>query len=589
MKKRLLTILMICLLLAGCGNKNAEEQPVTEATDGWYQQGSEVENQTGGAVRMYHVQTGSVTDLTMIGNRVALIEKGESTKITVMEPSDGTVLAQLDLGTAAIGLQLVYNAFAYYETNTKEAIYIDCNLQEINRYRLPDDMEGEPVFALDSSEIYYCVGQDIKAFDTNLGIVRPVRNHTCKSQKLTGVYFGGAVLSCNLEYEDGTVSNIYLSAETGEMFCKDEKITQLTTNQTKYICMRQDGTVRQYVFGTVDGEAGNMELPQNVNIAPSVKAGGIATYLCDNAGKVDLAFYDTASGMKTAALSVEGLGQVLTGYTDDNGLWFLAEKDGVQNLYYWTFELSAVADETVYSTELYTAENPDEDGLEECEDAAEELSIKYHVDVRIWEDAIYDDAEYVLTPEYQTAAINRMLGELESVLARYPDRFFYRSTSTMLRICIVRDIDGELKGVQYRHRNDPCIILAVGCDVQSEFDKAMGYVINTRVLGKSPILDEWSSLNPEGFVYGETIDDAYLAGENRAFADKTSMNSITDDRSVIFFQAMQADNAEMFKSPIMQEKLKLLCMGIRDAWGWNEVKDTFLWEQYLTEPLAPQS
>jgi hypothetical protein len=36
----------------------------------------------------------------------------------------------------------------------------------------------------------------------------------------------------------------------------------------------------------------------------------------------------------------------------------------------------------------------------------------------------------------------------------------------------------------------------------------------------------------------------------------------------------------------MQAKLKLLCLGIREAYGLEKSAETYLWEQYLTESLA---
>ena len=172
-------------------------------------------------------------------------------------------------------------------------------------------------------------------------------------------------------------------------------------------------------------------------------------------------------------------------------------------------------------------------------------------------------------------------------MARYPDRFLYKSTNNVLRICIVRSVDGELKGGHFRWGSNSYIVLAAGCNVQEEFDKAVGYVINSRILGRSPLMDSWTTLNPEGFTYGETADDTYLGGEDQAFPDAIAMNSVTDDRAMVFYHAMNPDNGQMFQSPIMQAKLKMLCQGIRDAWGWENEKEVFPWEQHLNESLAP--
>jgi hypothetical protein len=49
---------------------------------------------------------------------------------------------------------------------------------------------------------------------------------------------------------------------------------------------------------------------------------------------------------------------------------------------------------------------------------------------------------------------------------------------------------------------------------------------------------------------------------------------------------MEPDNSAMFQSETMQNKLNMLCRGIRDAWRLEDKKDIYPWEQYLTEPIA---
>jgi hypothetical protein len=42
----------------------------------------------------------------------------------------------------------------------------------------------------------------------------------------------------------------------------------------------------------------------------------------------------------------------------------------------------------------------------------------------------------------------------------------------------------------------------------------------------------------------------------------------------------------MFQSETMQNKLNMLCRGIRDAWRLENETDIYPWEQYLAEPIA---
>ena len=65
-----------------------------------------------------------------------------------------------------------------------------------------------------------------------------------------------------------------------------------------------------------------------------------------------------------------------------------------------------------------------------------------------------------------------------------------------------------------------------------------------------------------------------------------SMSFPKEDRARIMEFAMTEGNAACFQSKTMQAKLKLLCQGIREAFGLRKSPETFLWEQYLNESLA---
>lgn len=195
----------------------------------------------------------------------------------------------------------------------------------------------------------------------------------------------------------------------------------------------------------------------------------------------------------------------------------------------------------------------------------------------------------MLEAEYQVSAINSCLDDVEAVLDSLPEDFLYKSVRDMIRICIVRSVDGQVAAAQCWFDKDAFIVLSVGVDVETELLKAIGSIVDVHVLGNSSRYDYWYKTNPEGFVYGDesTYSDDYLTGKSQAFVDKESMDSAPVDRSRIFWQAMQKDNEAMFQSKAMQAKLKAICRGIREAWRWEKKTEVFPWEQYLNKPLAP--
>ena len=112
------------------------------------------------------------------------------------------------------------------------------------------------------------------------------------------------------------------------------------------------------------------------------------------------------------------------------------------------------------------------------------------------------------------------------------------------------------------------------------------------MLGNSRDYDEWKKLNPEGFDYDynyyvyKTHDSEYLSDENRYFADAYAMTFPHEDRCRLFVHAMLDANADLFATDAMQAKLKRMCQGIREAYGYERDGNTYVWEQYLNISLA---
>ena len=76
-----------------------------------------------------------------------------------------------------------------------------------------------------------------------------------------------------------------------------------------------------------------------------------------------------------------------------------------------------------------------------------------------------------------------------------------------------------------------------------------------------------------------------MTGEFRCFADEAATQSVLEDRSRLFYAAMQTDAAELFAASAMQKKLLCMCEGIREAYGLEKIAEPFPWEQYLDTPL----
>lgn len=595
MKRILLTLLVLAVLLTGCANTAEQEMTAdtaaTEPVDtGLYIPDSPVEQQTGGAVKAYALEQTGYYGLSSIGDRILLLCGQGQTQMQALSgemciPS-GSVELPVDLREG--GGQIINNGVAYYDTQSNEAVFLDSQLSEIKRISLPEGIQGMPVFAPDAGEIFYCLGQEIRGMDTQLGISRLIKSHSCETQMLQGTYFDGKLLLCSATDAMGEQNTLYISTENGMTHSDDKSITYLSTYEDQYLVERTDGTVRQWIYGSLDAEPGLLNVADDTVIS-AAQLGGAVGVVTDDTG-THLSFYELHTGKKTAAVTIAGFAEPVCLLPDrwSGSVWILTGEGAAQpqTLLRWNVKASAVMEETVYTGPVYTAQAPDKEGLEALQDRVDGLNRQHVTAIRIWQDAVKTNGGHVLEPEYQTGAIEACLNDLEQVLSIFPEGFLRKSVNTKIRICIVRSADGKAEATRFWDDGDAFVILPCGVDVKTEFIKAMGYIVDSHVLGNSPVLDQWQSMNPEGFDYGSQMQESLLEGQNRAFADAASMSAVTEDRARIFYEAMQADNAAMFETQIMQGKLLLLCQAIRDAWRLERKTETYPWEQYLTQPIA---
>lgn len=573
MKRTILVFLLLALCLFGCAAQETVPpitQPAEQNIPSWHMPEAQLHE----AVQAYRPSDG-VRALLRFNDSLLVV--GESA-LTLL--SDGTPVATASTDTDAAVGQVLTDGYGCYSPNGNALLLFDRQLQPKGSYPLPEQPDGLPVIAPDGKTAYYCIGPEIRAYDLELKITRKLKFTTCSAQALTGIWLDGALLSCAVTYDTGEETVMYLSTADGTVTHTDAGIAWLSTAADAYMLQRKDGSVRQLICGDTATAPSDLKLPETDVVFPAIGLGGMASFGPDNT----LAFYDAATGKRTAAVTLSAPVAVTCAASAEDRLWF---SDGKQ-LYCWDITKTPVKDETVYKTPLYTRDKPDTAGLTQCQTRADALSAEHGVQILLSEAAVAAPGDYVLESEYQTADITAMLDAIEAALKIYPAGFLKTSAKNGLQLCIVRSVSGGAEPTFYWDNATPYIILPAGCDAADGLAMGLGYVINSRVMSASTKLDKWLNLNPKKFSYGDTPDDAYLAGEDRAFADAMSATSATEDRSRIFHQAMKPDNAETFASETMQKKLEMLCVAIRDTWDWKKSAETYPWEQYLNESLAYQ-
>ena len=596
MKRLWILLLAACLLLAGC-KKQPPAPEITEATDPGgqrlYVPNSPVEQGTGGAVRMYKLPEDTYFDITGIGaNVLALGQKG----LTLMTGEQAEVVATLETGeiTPLSVLNTHATGFAYYCPNTRLVKVLNPQLQTVTQLVLPNTVMGNPVISLAKYEVYYSTGTEIRALNMNTGISRLLRQQTVAKLTLLGAYFSGDVLLCQFTNEAGAAQLAYISTQTGQTLNGGQGISNLQTNDADYFAYWLDGTVRQTVFGTRGGASQSF-------IAPALPEGniggrvalpamrGIVDYTETENG-LELSYYDLNTGKRTSGVMIPGMKSPAKLHSDGANVWILPA-DQENALYRWELSKSRIQEDTVYTGPLYTAENPDIQGLAQCRQLADDYQKQYGVKLLFWQDAVARAGGHTLVAEHKTQVINQFLADIQPVLAQFPDKFLLKTVEKgWLQIALVQSIDGDKDWVQFWEDGDCWILISVKADAAKALIQGMAYGIDSHVLGNSRKYDTWNQLNPKGFAYStantaETMSK-YLDPISRVFADALATTYPHEDRCRVFYNAMLPGNGDMFVSPYMKQKLLRVCTAIREAYGLEKKTETYIWEQYLDTSLA---
>lgn len=627
--KFIVSILLAAALLAGCSSvgHQAEEEttpetrqtlaaqmttPPAENTEpGTYLPGSPAEIQTNGAVRAFDPGVEVCMGILPFGDGILLFSGRETTTLTLLKGENMAVEAQktLDCTLAAsdTGIQVNEQGIAFYDDVRHCVVFLDTELQETESISLPDEMLGNAVIAPDWRMVYYCTDAAVCAMDLDTGISQILKEQTAQWQGISGIFLNGSVLECYRVNADSTGETVYLSAQTGQTLCSSKTICYLATDEERYFASFYDGSVDICLVGETDREQKTLRLPENAMVFPMLSMNAVV-YQQNDGKTLELSFVDLYEGKRTGLLSLAGTPTLLMAAASDSKVWMLCEDAGKEILYCWDPALSPVHDETEYTAPYYTAEQPDRAGLNRCKTCSAALGEKYGVNILIWEDPLqFQPFDYQFEAEFRVEAYERDLAVLETAMNRFPEGFFQQAVegtgSGTLTVSLVRSINGDrelgnlmqIGGVQYWIDESAYLALAMGGQLEQMFYHELSHVIDSRVMSTCGAYDDWEALNPVDFSYdygylaNENREDfQYLEEETRAFIDIYSMSYPKEDRARIFEYAMMPGNESFFVSEIMQEKLRTICLGIREAFSL-ETAASYPWEQYLTESLPGDS
>lgn len=618
MKRALIGLLAVLLLLSGCNTKQPPEtiatqpQQTTASTTPTgpllHVSESTLEQSTEGAVRAFTPEMGWLVTYGFMGEYPVLVTCTDAGDcwFTRMDPVTGQVLARgLASGNAALGnaMAMNENRLAYLDVDQNAICVLDENFREVNRIRVADPMEGNVLVSEDLSTVYYATQGQIRALELSTGISRLVLQLSDAVILPESLLFSDTVLCCSV-VDDYRSYTGFFSVEDGRNLGSDTGTLSMESHGETYLTRRLDGPVLEVLMGNRGEEIRSVDVADAYSSIYLLKNSGFLLEVLHEDTGARLRLLDNIQGNCKAQILLDAIMWVSTIHEDSDGnIWFLTTDPGMDRDLLCCWTPGGQSDDVVRIGKRYTAEDPDLEGLARCQTWAEELEERFGVEILLHTEPI-EPGDYAFTYEFQVSEIENGLAILEAAMSKFPEGFFRTAAkvteSRKFYISLVRSIEGtqyntvnDAVGLQYWIEGDAYMALVASADVEKAFYHELSHAMDTYVYAKSIHYDFWEDCNPKGFDYDYSYDDyldhwdsPWLEDETRAFIDTYSMTYPHEDRARVMEYAMSDGNADYFRSETMQAKLKQLCLGIRQAFGWKKYEGTFFWEQYLNESLA---
>lgn len=591
--KRLLWVLPLLLILCGCGAEAPPTEP--EPSPGLYEPGNHVEDLTHGAVRAFPLGEYDYQALAMLGEDYLLFGKDSLTLLSGENLTPVTTVSAPGLPLPGSGqVQINDSGICYYSQTEQTVVFLGSTLLEVGRLHLTEEITGTACLSPQWNKLYYCIPGSIRVLDLGTGMSTTLKTLTTSQNSITGILQSGKYLRCTTMTQTGTYSYSLISTETGQTLYEGEKFGTIVSGGKSYCHSALLGPVQEFVFGKGDGKpssiffrAGETVLPLPVNYA--------LLHLQEGMNALTLQYYDLESGLRSGQVFLPADWKIENICGDGEYIWFSYG----DTLYRWDPKLSPTNDPKICTDVHYTRQEPDEAGLSALEERIAQMEQKYGFDI-LWREeaaAVIPWEGYRFETEYVPQVYEQALTELGLVLQDFPEGLFLQAaewTGNPPQLVLVRGIYGEPEqgtlqsapSIQYQLDGKAYLAISLWADVDRAFCHGVSHLVETRILSTCTAYYEWNTLNPAGFQYDNNYitnqnrqDEQYLQEADRSFIDMYSMSFAIEDRARIFEYACLPDNEVYFTSPTMQEKLRRICNGMRQAFGLQF--ENYPWEQYL--------
>lgn len=614
--KQYLLAALLCFLLCGCTQDPLPTEtaptaaPPEEALPAasMYAPGHPLEIPD--VLQVYPLSISNVQGMRAFDGGVLLFSGHGATTLTLLTGGELTVAAShtldFQLDQEDPSLRFHGDTLSYFDPVRRETVVLDSSLKSLRQIALPEDAVDAPILSHDRTTLYYCTSTAIRAWDLESGIRRAVKELSYESQRLVGLHSKDTLLQCRVT-DNGSTKDLFLTTDSGILQTQWDGSVSLVTASDRYYAALPTGNLQTLVFGSAEIPS-QVLYPEDLTgqccFLPDIHTAAVWTVLDE--GSVTLSCYALGSGICRGTLTLpqyQNPKSIVCG--SGTSLYILTEDPEADRdtIYRWEVPEGSAGSPS-YTAPYRTAGDPDLEGLAQCQRYAAEIGAKYGLEILVWEDALsVQPWDYVFEPEHQVGVLMQELQLLDQRLSQYPQEVLTATAShfTRLAIALVRQINGSpasgsldtATGVQFFDGTDAYVTIAVGKYARQALYHELFHVMETHLLNETSAFDDWDILNPAGFAYSYNYSPrqdsgVYLNGESRAFIDTYSMSFPKEDRARILEYAMLPQQQDLFSHKILQEKLKKLCFGLRQAYGLRKSPETFPWEQYLEESLAYQ-
>lgn len=611
-----LLLLLLCLLLCGCTPKAQtpdappsttppETVPVT-----MYAPDSSLEQAHSGALRVYPLTLRKVQGFRTMGEDLLVFSGYGATTITCLTGPELTILSSItldfELDPEDPSLRVQNNSFSFFDPAQGEFLTLNRQLEVTRRIGITQPLTGSPILSNDGRFLYYCTDQAVLEWDQQTGVHRKIKEMCYESQELTGLHRNDSILQCRIR-DQGDIQTLFFDIADGRTGYQGDGDIFFASQGQNYYAILPGDTREQLVFGRADAQAQLLyprDLSAKTFCLPGSHAAVTAAIGDDDA--ILLTYYDLSSQYGPAELTLAPLQMPKDIGSCSGGYVYILSYDPERDcdtLYRWEVPKITADDRCGYTEDFSKSKTADPSSMEQLRQFASQIGTKYGLQIHIGEDALgVQPWDYSFEAETDIRLLQQELEALDQRLSQYPAIVLEKTAShfSSLNLCLLRSISGTAAsgslntatGIQFFEGTDAYVAISVGKYSRQALYHELFHVMETHILTESSELDTWNELNPDDFSYTYSNHPSqeyqrYLSGESRAFIDLYSMSYPKEDKARILENAMLPGNRELFQAPILQEKLTLLCRGIRQAYGLKNSQDIFLWEQYLAEPLAP--